>query len=307
MEITKEIHFDEKTAFELEMHSVLNVLSVLSGLIQMIQLENELDDALEVPFDQIFAQAENIHAGSKDLFDISIISSLRTTFIDEIEKLETDHPELLDKPSYIEHKKTILEVLNVLDVRVAEIIARNASPDDWELFPIDSFKDDFHRFFHAMEQNSRGRYRIIHNLAEQEEKDYLVNFEVASDMKDIIAMPLLFKDVVRDLIANARKYTMPGGTILVGLAIKNNRLRFVVEDSGVGIPSNELEKVVDFGFRASNIKDTIRTMGGGFGLTKAYYVTKKLNGRMWIESELLEGTKITIELPVPENVQKNAQ
>jgi signal transduction histidine kinase len=41
-------------------------------------------------------------------------------------------------------------------------------------------------------------------------------------------------------------------------------------------------------------------MGNGSGLSKAWYVTRKLGGRLWLESELGKGTKVTIEIPVPQ-------
>ncbi|MCA1803493.1 MAG: ATP-binding protein, partial [Rhodothermaceae bacterium] len=116
-------------------------------------------------------------------------------------------------------------------------------------------------------------------------------------------MIMMLKDVMRDLMANARKYTPPGGKIDIGVSMKQNVLRFVIEDSGIGIPQNQIEKVVEFGYRASNVKDTYKTMGGGFGLTKAYFFTKKNDGRLWIESREGLGTKISIEIPVPESVQ----
>jgi signal transduction histidine kinase len=87
---------------------------------------------------------------------------------------------------------------------------------------------NFRKFFYAMEQSSRGRYRIVYNVAQQEEIDYLVHFEVSSDLSDRVAMPILLKDVIRDLIANARKHTPPGGDITIGLALENKRLRFIV-------------------------------------------------------------------------------
>jgi len=43
----------------------------------------------------------------------------------------------------------------------------------------------------------------------------------------------------------------------------------------------------------------VRTMGAGFGLTKAYYVTKQFGGRMWIASRLGVGTRITLIIPRP--------
>ena len=84
---------------------------------------------------------------------------------------------------------------------------------------------------------------------------------------DSLLMPAVFQDVMRDLIANARKYTAPGGHITAALYEDAEALRFVVEDSGRGIPEGELERVVRFGQRASNVGE-VRTMGGGFGLTR---------------------------------------
>ena len=74
----------------------------------------------------------------------------------------------------------------------------------------------------------------------------------------------------------------------------------MVEDSGVGIPEKELSQVVEFGHRARNILSR-PTRGGGFGLTKAYYVTRKFGGRMWIESSTTTptGTRVEIRIPVP--------
>jgi signal transduction histidine kinase len=111
-------------------------------------------------------------------------------------------------------------------------------------------------------------------------------------------MPLFFKDVMRDLIANARKYTAPGGTINVGVYETDAELRFVVQDTGRGIPPDELQTVVHYGRRGSNVQQ-VRTMGGGYGLTKAFLVTKRFGGRFWIKSELGVGTRITIIVPRP--------
>jgi signal transduction histidine kinase len=58
----------------------------------------------------------------------------------------------------------------------------------------------------------------------------------------------------------------------------------------------EVERVVEYGRRASNVGNT-KTMGGGFGLTKAYLVARQFGGRMWIETELGRGTRVEIALP----------
>jgi signal transduction histidine kinase len=152
--------------------------------------------------------------------------------------------------------------------------------------------------FSAIEKNSHGRYRIIYNAALKEPNDYYFDFKLESNRGDNLLMPAVFQDVMRDLIANARKYTAPGGHITAALHEDPTLLRFVVEDTGRGIPPDEIEKVVHFGQRASNV-NTVRTMGGGFGLTKAFLVAKQFGGRFWIASELGVGTRVRIHLPRP--------
>jgi len=134
--------------------------------------------------------------------------------------------------------------------------------------------------------------------------DYLVQFEVDSDENGLIRMPLLFKDVIRDLVANARKYTDPGGQIDIGVYYREKILRFVVQDNGIGIPENELSKVFEYGYRASNVQNR-RTMGGGYGLTKAIYVTRRFNGEFWIDSKEGKGTRICIKVPVKPAIENN--
>ena len=59
-----------------------------------------------------------------------------------------------------------------------------------------------------------------------------------------------------------------------------------------------LDRVVRFGERGSNVAD-VRTMGGGFGLTKACMLAQRLGGRAWIASRENVGTRVTLEIPRP--------
>ncbi|MFW5715006.1 MAG: ATP-binding protein, partial [bacterium] len=155
---------------------------------------------------------------------------------------------------------------------------------------------DILAFFDAVEQNSRGSYRFVENIALKDDRSYFVDLQFHSANADRITMPLLVKDVFRDLVANARKYTDPGGNILAGVFQDAEHLRMLVEDNGRGIPEESIESVVDFGIRAGNaISKT--SYGGGFGLTKAYYITKNFGGRMWIESEINYYTRIKVVIP----------
>jgi signal transduction histidine kinase len=67
----------------------------------------------------------------------------------------------------------------------------------------------------------------------------------------------------------------------------------------MGIPEEEVERVVELGYRATNARSR-DSWGGGFGLTKAYSVARALGGRLWIDSEPGRGTRVTVRIPVPE-------
>jgi signal transduction histidine kinase len=159
--------------------------------------------------------------------------------------------------------------------------------------------------FAAIERNSHGRYRILYNAALQQPSDYYVDFKIETDLDGKFRMPPVLQDVMRDLIANARKYTAPGGHITAALHAGTDGLRFVVHDDGRGIPHDEIKEVVGFGKRASNVGE-VRSMGGAFGLTKAFLVTKQFGGRFWIASKLGRGTRVRLWIPPPGAVAKAA-
>lgn len=305
MEIKKDLNVTDNQLNELEMHSVINILSVISSQLHLIQFETDHPDLITPSIDQTLKLADAAREKDQDIFNEEKINGFQKELIGVLIKLDELQPELNDGASVSEFQSIFKDIFKVLDNRTEEIFHRWNHPDRWESFQIKNFKKEFQNFFYTLEKNSRGRYRIIYNIAEQEEKDYLVQFEVNSDFNGTIYLPLLLKDVIRDLTANARKYTPPGGTIEIGISQKNGLFKFVIKDSGYGIPQEEISKIIEFGYRASNTKDSVRTMGGGFGLTKAFHTTQKFDGRFWIESTVDLGTKIKLEIPIPVQILEN--
>jgi signal transduction histidine kinase len=166
------------------------------------------------------------------------------------------------------------------------------------LHPIHELYRSFSQVFQAIEKNAGGRYRIVTDPKEKDPRSYLALLDIRGHRGQSIIMPPVFQDTFRDLLANARKYSPPGSTIRGQLWETGEELGLRVEDEGEGIPRNELEQVIRFGYRAGNVSKK-KSMGGGFGLTKAYFVTKSFNGRMWIDSDTGSGTRVEIRLPTP--------
>jgi signal transduction histidine kinase len=227
---------------------------------------------------------------------LTAADTLARELIDLIGEALSSQPGAAERADVKQSLAGLDQIFNVLKVRAQELVDRAADPDMWAEYDIEALKRNFLEVFAAIEQNSHGGYRIVFNLATHEERDYFVDLEMSSFRGDVIRIPAVLQDVMRDLIANARKYTAPGGRIMAGLDENTDRLRFVVEDSGRGIPGAELQNVVDFGYRGTNVQDR-PTRGGGFGLTKAFHVTRRFGGHMWIESEPGAGTRVEIEIP----------
>jgi signal transduction histidine kinase len=281
----------------LAMHSLLNVFSVLRGELVMIGLSLADNDELLVRgLSRCDAWIASLRDPVASLESARRVEEYAQTIFAEIDAAIAAHPVTSGDAGVAESMANLRSVFDILRARAREILARDRHPDQWDIFSITALRQNFLDVFSAIEKHSHGRYRIIYNAALQAACDYYVDFKMESSGGDSLIMPAVFQDVMRDLIANARKYTNPGGHITAAVYEDAEVFRFMVEDNGRGIPEGELEKVVHFGQRASNVGE-VRTMGGGFGLTKAFLVTKQFGGRFWLASKLGVGTRVRIHIP----------
>ncbi len=97
--------------------------------------------------------------------------------------------------------------------------------------------------------------------------------------------------VLEQLLSNAVKYTAHGG---VTLRADEENVALIVEDSGIGIASEDLPRVFDHGFTGLNGRWDKRATGLGLYLSKR--ILDKLGHRISIESEPGHGTRVTLFL-----------
>jgi hypothetical protein len=300
MEINIDLPFSMDQLSLLDMHSVLNVLNVVQY--QLLQIAEATGYPPEL--DALCEETGKVAAALSDheaaIGHVKTISNFADHILEVVRGLSKGAPDANDNPFLMNSVANLRGIFEVLKIRAMEIMERTNNPTAWKWHDVQRLYGNFTQVFRAIEQNSKGGYHIVHNLAQHEAGDYLVHFDIRSLDQVRIFMPPVFQDVMRDLLANARKYTKPGGVITAGLADNGEMVRFVVQDTGLGIPENEIMNVVEFGYRASNTSSR-PTHGGGFGLTKAFYITKTFKGRMWIDSpaEGGRGTRIEIMIPRP--------
>jgi len=258
-----------------ELHSVLNAMNVLFGELQCLELDFKDDQILKPSLERCQYILDSLHDHPKVIAMVEKMPESERLIMDNVLAALAQYPDKMDCPEVQMSIDNLRSVFSILEVRVRELIDRWQHPDRWIELGIEQLKNDFLNFFTALEKNSKGRYRIIYNLAAQSANDYFVTFNIESPTDKTITIPPSFQDVMRDLMANARKYTPWGGQIAIGLLDDGENLKFVVKDTGRGIPTEELAIVANMGVRGSNVKH-IRSMGNGIGLTKAFFSNKAL-------------------------------
>jgi signal transduction histidine kinase len=129
-------------------------------------------------------------------------------------------------------------------------------------------------------------------------KDKSIDFNVFVDksIQMITGNSFTIEELYSNLLLNAVKYTPPHGRIELTVKSRLNHIITEVSDSGIGIPKEELSKVFDEFYRATNVPKDIKT-GSGLGLSIVKQIVENHNGKIWVSSELGVWTKFTFILP----------
>ena len=110
--------------------------------------------------------------------------------------------------------------------------------------------------------------------------------------------------MLNNLISNAIKYTAKSGRVTVLLETQDNQVRVQVQDSGYGIPAEELPHIFDRYRRVTSHKKLAAGTGLGLAITKA--LTEAHGGKIEVTSEEGKGSTFTVHLPILSQYQPNA-
>jgi len=117
--------------------------------------------------------------------------------------------------------------------------------------------------------------------------------------KKLYGDSLRVSQILTNLLGNAIKFTNHGKVSLFISKVHNNRFRFEVRDTGIGLTPTELTKL----FKAFSQADgsTTRIFGGtGLGLVISKQLVELMGGRIWVESKPKEGSKFIFEIELQE-------
>ncbi len=101
---------------------------------------------------------------------------------------------------------------------------------------------------------------------------------------------------VFNLMENALKYNVKGGSVRVYTYIKNNKVYCIVDDTGIGMPHGELNKIFERFYRVDKARSR-ETGGTGLGLSIVKSTVEQFGGSVWAEHRQPKGSRFVITFP----------
>jgi signal transduction histidine kinase len=121
-----------------------------------------------------------------------------------------------------------------------------------------------------------------------------VKFQMVGEADDALFDESLLRQILGNLLSNAVKYSPGGGQVFFGVVCREREVEWVVADQGIGLPEQDLARLFETFFRASNV-GTIS--GTGLGLAIVKRSVELHGGTIKVDSVLGTGTRFTVTLP----------
>ena len=147
-------------------------------------------------------------------------------------------------------------------------------------------------------QTIKGVFHI--NKVQAMEKDLQLKYEIDQNIPKIIKSDRTkINQILMNLLGNAIKFTPKGKKIFIKAEVSEDKQHFIlsVEDQGIGIPANRLQKILE-PFEQADATTTREYGGTGLGLTITKKMVELLGGYFHFESEMGKGSIFSAKLPM---------
>jgi len=140
---------------------------------------------------------------------------------------------------------------------------------------------------------------VVSTFAEEARRRGLqLHVGASEDAPEISGDPEMLREMIENLVSNSVKYTPAGGRVDVSLSRgEAGDLTLAVEDTGIGIPGDELPSLFEEFFRARNARD-LEEIGTGLGLAIVKQIVERHGGRVQVDTAEGRGTRFVLSLPV---------
>jgi two-component system, NtrC family, sensor histidine kinase KinB len=140
-------------------------------------------------------------------------------------------------------------------------------------------------------------------LVDAKDKGVTVANNVSDDLPEVMADAEKIRHVFANLLSNAFRFTAPGGSVTIRAEQEQDRVAFLVEDTGKGIPEEELKHLFEQFYRAPGQDDK---SGAGLGLAIAKEIVRAHGGEVGAESVVGKGSTFHFTLPLKKDTTGKA-
>ncbi|MBN4061960.1 response regulator [Bacteroidales bacterium AH-315-I05] len=177
---------------------------------------------------------------------------------------------------------TLSEIINdILDLSKIEAGKMSVSIEDMDIH-----------------QTIKGSFHI--NKVQAMEKDLNLKYDIDRNIPKIIKSDRTkINQILMNLLSNAIKFTPKGKDIFIKAEVAEDKQHFIlsVEDQGIGIPADRLQKILE-PFEQADAATTREYGGTGLGLTITKRMVELLGGKFEFESEVGQGSVFKATLPM---------
>ena len=136
---------------------------------------------------------------------------------------------------------------------------------------------------------------VRRGFADQATTMHPIEFRIADPLHVVDLDERWFRHIFGNLLSNAVKYSPEGGVVRFDAVVQGPEVEFQVVDRGIGMPEQDIPRLFETFFRASN---SGKIPGTGLGLSIAKRAVELHGGRITVTSELGKGTTFTVVLPL---------
>lgn len=196
---------------------------------------------------------------------------------------------IIDESRRQKYYDVILEQSNRLAMLVNNILDFSKMEEGKKRFDFERVRlDEFIRRFISTIQT-----RVDHD-------GFRLDVEMENPLPTLQLDSVAMTRALTNLVDNGIKYSGESRDMRISAAAKNNTVEITVEDFGIGIEREEIEKIFDRFYRGGDVLTRSAIKGSGLGLTLVRQIVEAHKGGITVKSEVGKGSCFTIRLPIDE-------
>lgn len=265
----------------------------------LIRRDGSQGPYVEVTLSPLYDNAGNLFSITVNFQDVTRFKEaedLQTTFISVISHelktplaLITGYAETLDRHDIRWDSDTVHECLTV--IRDESKRLNRLIEDLLDAARIEAGALKLRMSYVRLDELARSAVEALRPL----EPEHRFDLDFPADLPAVRGDPERLRQVLRNLLNNAVKYSPSGGVIRVGGRAEPDQVRVFVADEGPGIPENERDLLFERFARGSAARDS---SGTGLGLYLSKAIIDAHGGSIWVDSSLGQGATFHFALPL---------